>query len=264
MTEAKRRTGMSLPLAMKMTRAGLAALILALLVLVSSASARPAVTLKVNVLPIPGFPGTGDFLGVGAEVETAVTISGTEYGGFPSPITGINFYAPIGSKLNDAGFAKCAPSVIEYKGPEGCAKNSSAGPVGEGFGVVAFGDEEVHETVSIQSFFSPEGLAFYVDGTTPVSLQIVEKAHWIKSSAPFSEELEIDVPLVETVPGALDAAVTGFKVKVGAAYRKGKKTVSYITTPKKCPKHGAPVKMELKFLSGETVTVLDTVPCPKK
>jgi hypothetical protein len=40
------------------------------------------------------------------------------------------------------------------------------------------------------------------------------------------------LPLVETVPGALDASILSFKVTVGAAYKKGKKTVSYITLPK--------------------------------
>ena len=45
------------------------------------AAAAPAVTFKATAVPIPGFPGTGNILGAGAEVETEATISGTEYGG---------------------------------------------------------------------------------------------------------------------------------------------------------------------------------------
>jgi hypothetical protein len=249
------------------TRRGLicvALSLLAVLVSAGTALAAPAVTLKVKPLPIPGFPGTGDYLGAGFDVETQATISGTEYGGFPSPLTGIDFYTPIGVKITTEGFATCAATLLEAAGPEKCPKNSSAGPVGIGLGVVAFGDEEVHEQVSIRSFFAESGLVFYVEGTTPVSLQIVEKAHYVSAQPPFGKELVIEVPLVETVPGALDASVTGFKVRVGAAYKKGKKTISYITQPKKCPKAGFPVKMELKFLSGETTTVEEKVPCPKK
>jgi hypothetical protein len=242
----------------------LAMLLAAVLVSASVAAAAPTATLKVKPLSIPGFPGTGDFLGAGFDVETQVTISGTEYGGFPSPLTGINFYTPIGVKITPTGFATCSATLLEASGPEKCPKNSSAGPVGIGLGVVAFGNEEVREQVSIQSFFAESGLVFYVEGSTPVPLQFVERAHYVNAAPPFGKELIIEVPLVETVPGALNASVTAFKVRVGAAYKKGKRTISYITQPKRCPKAGLPVKMELKFLSGETTTVEEKVPCPKK
>ncbi len=230
--------------------------------LAATAMAAPSATLKVKPIPIPGFPDTGDILGVGSEVESQVTISGNEYGGFPSPLTGIHVYVPAGVTLTPAGFATCEPSTLEVKGAAGCPKNSSAGPQGEAFGVVAFGDELVHETVTIEPFFTSNGLVFYVDGSSPVSLQIVERAHWIDASAPFSRELLVTVPLVETVPGAPYASVLSFKVTIGAAYRKGKKTVFYITNPKICRKGGFPVRMELRFLSGESVTPAAVVPCP--
>ena len=55
------------------------------------------------------------------------------------------------------------------------------------------------------------------------------------------------MPLVESVPGALDASVKQINVQVGAAYKKGKKTVYYITVPKKCPKGGFPLKSVMEF-----------------
>jgi hypothetical protein len=39
--------------------------------------------------------------------------------------------------------------------------------------------------------------------------------------------------------------------------------MSYITLPRHCPKGGAPLKAELKFMSGETVTIAYRQPCPK-
>jgi hypothetical protein len=72
----------------------------------------------------------------------------------------------------------------------------------------------------------------------------------------------VEVPLVETAPGANDASILSFTVRVGAAYRHGKKAVSYFTQPKKCPRGGFPAKLEMKFLSGETATVNESVPCP--
>jgi hypothetical protein len=242
----------------------LALLAAAGLCLPAAGSAAPAVTLRVAPIPIPGFPGTGNILGAGAEVQAQVTISGTEYGGYPSPLTQIVLYAPTGVRLTSTGFATCALVVLETSGPGGCPRRSSAGPQGEGLGVVSFGGERVSEKVSIQAVFIPAGgLAFYVEGRTPTSFQIIEKGYWTTVAAPFGPKLTAEVPLIETVPGADDASVLSFNVRVGAAYRRGKRTISYVTLPKKCPRGGAPVKLELKFLSGETRTVTYKAPCPK-
>jgi hypothetical protein len=228
------------------------------------ASAAPTVTFKVTPRPIPGFPGTGNILGAGAEVESHVKISGSEYGGFPSPLTGIHFFTPRGVKVDSAGFATCASSVLEAFGTSACPERSKAGPVGEGLGVVSFGGSRVYEKVSINSVFSTVGgLIFYAEGTTPAYFQVLEKAHWSSAAPPYSQELLVEVPLVETVPEAPDASILSFNVTIGAAYRKGSRMVSYITLPKHCPRGGAPLKAELKFLSGETSTVAFKQPCPK-
>ena len=50
---------------------------------------------------------------------------------------------------------------------------------------------------------------------------------------------------------------------IGAAYKRGKRTIYYGTVPKRCPKGGFPAKLELTFASGETVTTMYKAPCPK-
>jgi hypothetical protein len=240
-------------------------LVLLGLTLAGTASAMPTATLRVTPIPIPGFSGTGDILGAGAEVEAKMTISGSEYAGAPSPLTQITFYSPAGTRIASSGFVDCPPSVLERIGASGCPKSSDAGPVGEGLGVVSFGTERVPETVSIQGFFSPSGgLTFYVQGRSPAAFEILEKGYWGSASAPYEQKFVVEVPLIETVPGASDASVLSFRVTVGAAYRRGKKTVSYITLPKRCPKDGFPLKAELKFLSGEILPVTYTQPCPRR
>jgi hypothetical protein len=116
------------------------------------ASAAPVVTFKSTAIPIPGFPGTGNILGAGTEVEVQSTITGTEYGGFPSPLVLLTIDSPAGTKVDSNGFATCAQAVLEADGPSGCPKKSRAGPVGEGLGIVSFGQEQVREKVSIQGF----------------------------------------------------------------------------------------------------------------
>jgi hypothetical protein len=238
---------------------------LGMLVLPGPAGAAPAATLHVEALPIPGFPGTGNILGAGAEVQTKVTISGDEYGGFPSPLTHMTFYVPAGVKIASAGFTTCSAVALEAQGPEACPRASRAGPIGEGLGVVSFAGERVDETVSLQAFFAPANqLIFYVDGATPVSLQIVEKAYWATAPPPYDLKALVEVPLVETVPGADDASILSFRVRIGAARKHGKKTTSYITLPTTCPPRGFPIKAELKFLSGEITTVAYNYPCPAR
>ena len=243
----------------------LAVLGLAVLGLSATAAAAPTITFKTTAIPIPGFPGTGNILGAGVAIQVEGAISGTEYGGFPPPLTGIKFYAPAGTKLHPQGFATCAPSVIEKSGPEPCPKKSIAGPKGSATGVVSFGGERVEETASVQPFFAPGGnLEFFVDGATPVSLEILATGHVANSSPPFGLEFSGVVPLIETVPGALDASFEKGAIRVGAAYKQGKKTVSYITVPKKCPQGGFPVKVELSFLGGATAAASYKMPCPRK
>jgi hypothetical protein len=242
---------------------GLSAFLLGSLALATGAAAAPTATFRARAIPIPGFHGTGDILGAGAEAEVQVTISGTEYAGSPSPLTGLSIYAPAGARVNPTGFPTCAPLILQARGPGACPRGSSAGPRGTGLGVVSFGNERVPEEVTIQPFFAPAGgLTFYAKGSTPAYFEVLEPGHWVMARAPFGPEMIVVVPLIETVPGGNDASVTSFNVKVGAAYAKGRKTVSYLTQPKKCPRGGFPTKMELRFLSGETVTVAGAVPCP--
>ena len=243
----------------------LALLNFAVLGLPTAATAAPTITsFKIEAVPIPGFPGTGDILGAGSAVQGQVTISGTEYGGFPSPLTGVKFYAPAGAKLHPQGFATCAPSVIEQNGPKLCPARSIAGPKGHVVGVVSFGGDRVPETASVQPFFAPGNkLVVFVDGTSPTLLEILGTAHVVNSFAPFGVEFIGEIPLIETVPEAPDASFEEGAVRIGAAYKQGKKPIYYITMPKTCAKSGWPAKVELSFLSGATAEASYKMPCPK-
>lgn len=231
----------------------------------AAAQAAPTITsLKIEAVPIPGFPDTGNILGAGAALKGQAKISGGEYGGFPSPLTGINFFAPAGAKLHPQGFATCSPSVIEHSGPKPCPKRSIAGPLGHVVGAVSFGGERVPEIASVQPFFAPDNkLVVFIDGTTPALLEILATGHVISSSPPFGVEFIGEVPLIETVPEAPDASFEEGTVELGAAYKHGKKTVSYVTLPQSCPKHGWLTKAEFHFLSGATIEASYLMPCPK-
>jgi hypothetical protein len=247
---------------------GLAVLALAL---PGAASAAPTVTFKAKIVPIAGFPHTGNILGAGAAVESEFHITGTEYGGFPPPLIHVNVYLPKGTVLSPSGFPTCAPSVLEPSGagPSHCPKGSQAGPVGQGKGDVAFGSTVVPETVTIQGFYAPGGgLEFFTFGHEPVLLEILSKGHFVSASGAFGKKFEAEVPLVETVPGAQDASVEFIKVKTGSAIKKNGKVKYYGRVPTTC--HGSlPAKAELTFaglggLTQQVVPVETKLPCPRK
>jgi hypothetical protein len=250
----------------------LAALGVAALSLPALAAAVPTVTVRAKIVPIKGFPGTGNKLGAGAAVESQVTISGTEYGGFPPPLIGVNVFLPKGTVLHPSGFPACPPATLEPAGPgpKGCPKGSAAGLVGKVTGYVAFGTEVVPETATIEPFYAPGGgLEFFTFGHSPVLLEVLSKAHFVGASGLFSKELIAEVPLVETVPGAQDASVKTISVTVGSAIRKNGKTIYYGRVPKKCPSGGFPAMAELTFaglggLTQTTVTKTLKVPCPRR
>jgi hypothetical protein len=236
----------------------------------ATASAAPAVTLKAVAVPIPGFKETGNILGAGTAVKFDYTIKGTEYGGFPPPLIGVNVYLPLGAVLHPQGFVTCPPTTIEQIGPQKCPKASSAGPKGRAFGVVSFGTERVHEELEILPFFAPGGgLEFYSAGHTPTSIELLSKGNFQGSAPGFSKKFVATVPLVETVPGAPDGSTETISVVTGAARKEHGKTIYYSTVPTKCPKGGFKFKSELLFaglggLEPQTTTTEYSAPCPTR
>jgi hypothetical protein len=123
----------------------------------------------------------------------------------------------------------------------------------------------VQEKLSLQAFFAPgDKLAFFAEGTSPASIEVLTTGSLTMAPPPFGPKFTAAVPLVVTVPEAPYGSALSIKGVIGAAYKQGKKLISYGTVPKTCPKGGFKGKVEVTFLSGETVTDEPTVPCPKQ
>lgn len=245
----------------------------------------PTVRVTAKVVPIPGFPGTGDFYGKGADVEGGIEIEGSGYGttaqnpkGSPPPVSAVNVYLPKGVTLHPAGFPTCSEATLKAMGAIGCPKGSAASAIGSVLGEVTFGSERVPENGTLQAFFAPGGgMLFYTQGRTPVALEVISAGRFVRSSGKYSWELETLVPAVATVPGAPFASVGMIHIKAGAARRSHGKVIPYGTVPKKgeCPRGGFFGKVEVTFggmfggqrefgIPSKTVTAVIRVPCPKR
>jgi hypothetical protein len=233
----------------------------------AAASAAPTVTFNPTIIPIPKFPGTGNFLGAGAGVQAVFKITGTEStGGVPSQLRKVVVDLPTGTKIQPKGFTQCAAATLESSGPEGCPKSSVASPIGTVVAEAPIGGTTVRVPGTLQAFLSTNGgLNFYANTGAPISAQIISPGTFVAQEAGYGPKLEVLVPAVPSVPGAPNASIVAINVKVGAAIKKGKKVISYGVVPSKCNKsQGLHWKTEMTFESGETVTTLAKTICPKK
>jgi hypothetical protein len=231
-----------------------------------SALAAPVVQATAKIIPIAGFPGTGNILGAGAALQINATATGTESaGGVVSQLRKVVVFLPKGVTVNPKPFPTCSAALLESRGPAGCPKNSAASPVGSAGVVDPIAGELVKESATLQAFFAPGGgLNFYTNAASPISAQLVVQGHYQHAPAPYGLMFTTNVPLVESVPGAPPVSTTSINLKVGAAIRKGKKTFYYGKVPTTCPHGGFTGKFEATFQTGETVTHTVTVPCPTR
>src|SRR5271170_4772011 len=89
----------------------------------ATASAATVTGVKAAIVPIPGFPETGNILGAGADIEVQGKLEGDELpGGLPLQTRKLVLYFPAGTKIDSTGFPTCTVSKLEALGPEGCPK----------------------------------------------------------------------------------------------------------------------------------------------
>lgn len=247
----------------------LAALTLAVLGFTGVARATPRVVLEAEFVPIQGFPETGNVSGNGAALQTEWRINGSEYGANPPPLTGINLYLPAGTGVHPEGFPVCLNPALGL-GANGCPVGSSLGPSGEASAVVPSGKDRYEEKVSVRALLaSGGGELWYFKGTEPWPLEFLSTGSVRNAPAPFGPELVAPIPLVRAEDGAPDLSIERLNIQLGAAYKRGPRTISYLTVPSTCPSGGAPVKAEVSFAAEDgqppqTITASYKMQCPHR
>jgi hypothetical protein len=175
-------------------------------------------------------------LGEGTVYTTELTFNGSEYHGHVDPLTGLTVHLPAGVGLSDAGFPTCNKHTIELFAPAGCPAGSLAGPIGSLKLVVSFGTEAVEEEATVQPVFGPAGvLYFFVEGRSPVEIEIIMEGNYISDGSPYGQDLMLTVPIIETVPGAPDASITALTLNVGASREESGVALNSVSVPSTCP-----------------------------
>lgn len=194
-----------------------------------------------------------------------------------SPVTDINLHIPasMGLATSTLGLETCESSVLLHIGLEGCSTSARIG-YGHARVQVPAEHKNIEETATVDAVLGPPEnehfiVLFYVQGSSPVSAQLVLPGELLSDSYPFSGRLNTAIPLIPTWPGGLDVALTSFNSTIGPfglTYYKHVhgKIVPYkpkgITIPSHCPYDGFLFAASFDFADGTHATAHSAVPCP--
>jgi hypothetical protein len=255
--------------AMRIRRALIAAAaVLTLACLATVAQADETVNAKLAFVPYR--------LGASTTIVSNIEVLASN-GEVPSPAVKIELHFPqsLSFTSSNLGLAICDPEVLLLKGEEGCSPNSRLG-LGEARVAVPFGPEIVREGAQITVYMGPsvtEGvtLLLYGESRSPVYAQMLLEGSLVAGDGPFNELLlKSDVPLIPTLPGAKDVAITNMHLSLGPRDLKYYErvhghTVSYhprgLVLPVACPAGGFPFTSTITFQDGSVSNVNIVVPC---
>jgi hypothetical protein len=199
-------------------------------------------------------------------------------GGTPSALTGIEVRYPqnLGFALSGLGLAVCSASTVEAAGASGCPANSIMGR-GRAVAELRLGPQLVTESASISIARAPDqeghiALLLYAVGPTPVNTQILSPAQLLPADPPFGGRLNMELPVIPSVPGAPAIAIASMHVTLGPQgltyfEHVDGSTLAYtprgILIPTKCPRGGFHFAATFSFLDGSSEQAGDVVACPR-
>jgi hypothetical protein len=210
------------------------------------------------------------------QFEFAFSASGGE---LPPPLVEMQLRYPRGINffLNDLGIRRCAQSVLEASGPAGCPPDSAMG-----YGVVrtgiVLGDTPVEESSPITILRAPErdghlALLFFAEGREPVVTNVLFSGLLLSARDPFGGNVEIGVPLVETLPGAPYVSVLHLHATIGPEHLTYYHNVDGVSLafapqglllPPTCPRASFPFAAIFAFSDGTHALASTSVPCPPR
>jgi hypothetical protein len=199
------------------------------------------------------------------------------------PLTSLAVLLPgeLGFATSGLGLENCVPVRLEELGPPGCPTNSRMG-LGIATAQIPLGGRVISESAQVEIFSAPVidgrlALLVYAEAMWPVSAQLVFPAKVLPAVAPYGEDVATEVPLVPTLPGGPDVAVTSFHAALGPIpgaggflYRESVRgrRVSYVPRglilPSVCPRGGFPFEVEFGFADRSRTVSRISVPCPTR
>jgi hypothetical protein len=234
----------------------------------ASALAVPKVTLHAGFNP--------ERLGHSTTLNLRIQVApGSEP--IPPPLVHAELRYPAGLdvQLSGLGIEACTATTLETAGIGACPVDSI---MGEGQAIAEFliAHHIVREVASLTAVRTTEKeghltMLMYLYDETAVSTQLILTSRVLPADGPFAGDLDIQVPLLQSILGAPDVSVAEIQLGLGpesliySELLAGKMThyvPEGITLPKRCPRGGFPFAVTLGFADGTHATGTRNVPCP--
>lgn len=199
-----------------------------------------------------------------------------------TPLRTVSLELPseMGIATSGLGLENCLVSRLEALGSKGCPADSLMGR-GTATAEIPIAGEVITESARVEVFSAPVqsgrlALLVYASAESPVFAQLVFPAIVVPAAPPYGEGVETSVPLVPSLPGAPDVAVTRFQMALGTTRRGPGHFVYYrrvhgrrapyapsgLRLPPRCPRRGFPFEARFAFEDKTTATAHATVACP--
>ncbi len=200
-----------------------------------------------------------------------------------TPLRSVSLQLPseMGIATSGLGLENCLVSRLEALGSRGCPADSLMGR-GTATAEIPIAGEAITESARVELFSAPVrsgrlALLVYANAESPVFAQLVFPALVVPAAPPYGEGIETSVPLVPSLPGAPDVAVTRFQMALGTTSRGPGHFVYYrsvhgrrvpyapsgLLLPSRCPRGGFPFEALFAFEDQTTAAAHTTVACPR-
>jgi hypothetical protein len=228
----------------------------------------PKVTLHASFKP--------ERLGLSTTVNLRILIApGDEP--IPPPLTEAEVRYPDGldAQLSGLGIDECSAATLETAGIGACPPDSLMGD-GQAIAEFLIGRHIVREVASLTAVRTTEQeghltMLMYLYDESAVSTQLILTSRVLAADGPFAGNLDIQVPLLQSILGAPDVSVAEIQLALGpesltySELHAGKLThyiPEGITLPKHCPRGGFPFAVTLGFEGGGQASARTAVACP--
>jgi hypothetical protein len=224
-----------------------------------------------------------EHLGSAATISLGFQISSIPVGD-SLPLTNVSVFLPseMGIATSDLGLENCELARLEAMGAAGCPAASRMG-LGTATAEIPIEGDVTVESARVEVFSARVrdgrlALMVYANAESPVLAQLVFPATVIPAQPPYSEGIDTNVPLVPTLPGAPDVAVTRFQMTLGSEATGPDHFVYYhwvhghrvpysprgLILPPACPRGGFPFKALFTFQDNSVASARTSVPCPRR
>lgn len=191
------------------------------------------------------------------DLGVSTTVS-TPDGSPPSPLRSIDLSFPHAT-LNDGRFPTCTLKRLQVKGSRACPKASRIGTGTAIADVRPLLDIPVHAGITVYNGPRQGGARTLLFDSIAKEVQVrfILVGHLRHTGGRFGYRLTMQVPPLNTIPGAKPAAISRFDVTVGGR-RHGR---SFLEAPRSCPRGGLPFQGRFTFADGSKASAKAAISC---